>query len=410
MFSPEIWDVIESLPNELESEHFIIRFGDRNPQKGRGLGVNGVRDRVLILTYLQALENLHRTMRSPPWNWPEPLTDPGGKTRVFVCDEDPATSYDDERFPCIVLASRSDEPTTHAELLRAAAEAVHEATHVFTFTKRPHYETSSNPWIWFDEGLAVLMETLVAAGNPDYFRFLRNWIDVPETPLDESDEKYHSGIFVGYLHRRLGPDFVRDVWINSLIGEGPVEALEREAMHRNLTFLSADPGVRDIFASGYCVDPFFMSDHRSIGLAPDIFFRFGERAISQSFTLELNNVCEVKDDSLNHLSCRYYKFNLPAAATTATIEMTVDSVFEPQLKGEIAIVNSDKQRQGLVPLESATPFADGDNRRFRAVLSPIEKGIDLVLVISNCGRRTSTDNDDGEHDDDVFYSIRASAE
>jgi len=370
--------------------------------------------RVLILTYLQALENLYRTMTSPPWNWPAPATDPSGRIRVFVCDEDPTTFHDDERFPCIVLPSRSDEPTTNGELLRAAAEAVHEATHVLNFAKRPHYETSSNPWVWFDEGMAVLMETLVAAGNPDYFRFLRNWIDIPETPLDESEEKYQSGIFVGYLHRRLGVDFVKRVWMESDEGEGPIEALERTAKEQDLTFLSAAPHMKDIFASGYCVDPFFMCDHRSVHLAPDIFYRFGERAISQSFSLNVKSPCEVNEDSLDHLSCRYYKFRLIQPVKKVVIEMRV---FEPlaknKLKCQVVIVDADNQPVRIEPLDLASKsFLSGSNKyQFSATVPITDHGLDhLILVVTNCGKVTSTDNYEDEHDDDKFYSIKVRAQ
>lgn len=408
MFSPDIWAVISSLPNELQSEHFIIRFGERNPPRGRGLGVNGIRDRVLILTYLKALEGLYCTMRSAPWDWPEPITDKTGKIRVYVCDEDPTTGYDDNNFPCILLSSRHDEPTTHGELLRAAAEAVHEATHAFTFTHRPHYETSSKPWIWFDEGLAVLMETLVSAGNPDYFRFLRNWIDAPEISLDDPDEKYQSGIFLGYLHRRLGPDFIKEVWTKSDIGEGPIEALERMSLGRDLTFLSPDPNVKDIFGSGYCVDPFFMWDHRSISLAPDIFFRFGERAISHSFGLASGTIAGVKDGFLDHLSCRYYRFNLLPNVKKVKIDMLVDDPCDlTMLKAEVAIVDSDKQRESVVALQRAGK-SEGQTQGLLSVDIQVAGGVDhLVLVVSNCGKRfhgNGSQNNDGK-----AYTIRATA-
>jgi hypothetical protein len=410
MFSPEIWDIIEGLPNELQSKHFTIRYGDRNPRNGPGLGVHGVRDRVLILTYLQALENLYRTMTAPPWNWPEPITDDGKKIRVFVCDEDPTTYHDDEQYPCIVLPSRSDEPTTHAELLRAAAEAVHEGTHVFNFGKRPHYETSSNPWIWFDEGMAVLMETLVAAGNPDYFRFLRNWIDVPETPLDESEEKYQSGIFVGYLHRRLGADFVRRVWLDSDEGEGPIKALERLAEENGITFVSPEPSVKDIFASGYCVDPFFMWDHRSDHLAPDIFYRFGERAIAQSFSLNTKSACEVDQDSLNHLSCRYYKFRLVQPTKKVHVEMQVDDPANNKLKCQVVIVDAENQPLRIVTLDKAPRSLLANRYQLSATIQLTDDRNDhLMLVVTNCGTITSAENDEDEHDDDKYYSLKVRA-
>jgi hypothetical protein len=410
---PDLWKLIETLPIEDESQHFIIRYGYRNqPTTGRGMGADGVRDRVLILTYLHALENLYRTMRAAPWNHPAPNTGRRKRTRVFVCDSDPITSYDDDRVPCIVLSSRSDEPTTHAELGRAAAEAVHEATHLFNFEKRPHYETSSDPWVWFDEGIAVLMETLVVAGNPDYFRFLRDWIDAPDMPLDEPEEKYQTGMFINYLYRTLGPQFINKVWIQSLTGEGPLEALTRIAAGQNLTFLSANPKVRDIFASGYCMDPYFMWDHGSVSLAPDLFFRFGDRAIAETFTLDVNERCEVSD-YLNHLSCRYYRFNLKSGVTKLTVEMAVeDNCQTTPLKAEVAFVTPQMQRERVEPLLQAPGQSSDEGCQMSVVLSPLEeKKLDhLVLVISNCGTQTSVKYNGTNHADDKFYVIRARAE
>jgi len=409
MISPDVWDVISTLPNQIQSEHFIIHFGDRNPPRGRGLGVNGVRDRVLILTYLKALEGLYRAMTAPPWNWPLPLTDESKKTRVYVCDEDPATNYDENNIPCVLLPSRSDEPTSHGELLRAAAEAVHEATHVFTFTHRPHQETSSKPWIWFDEGLAVLMETMVSAGNPDYFRFLQNWIDMPECSLDDPDERYQAGIFLNYLHQRLGPEFIKQVWTQSDLGEGPIEALERFSALRNLTFLSANPTVQDLFGSGYCVDPFFMWDHRSVAMAPDIFFRFGERAISQSFFLASNTKSEVNEDMLDHLSCRYYRFNLASDVSSVKIDMLVEGPCEEtKLKAEVAIVDLERQRERIVALKRAQNSPDGTAGLLSENIT-VSNGIHhLVLVVSNCGKKA---RGDGEmHDDGKSFHISAVAQ
>src|SRR5436309_2260613 len=169
----------------MESEHFVVHFGLRNPRSGRGLGPGGVGDPVLVRTYLSALERLYRTLKSPPWNREEPVTDASGKTCVYVCDlaqigfTDPVTVLDRDGVPYIGLPCRSREPLTDAVFRRAAAEAVHEATHVFNAQQRPFDAFESQWWAWLDEAIATYMESRVLPGNQDYFRFLPDWIDHP---------------------------------------------------------------------------------------------------------------------------------------------------------------------------------------------------------------------------------------
>src|SRR2546423_15646754 len=132
VIQPHIQKLEELLPHVLESPHFVIHFGYRNPPIGRGLGGHGIRDRAVVLTYMDALESLYRAMTARPWRRDPPVTDEAGKTHVYIADSDPYT-FHRRRVPFILLSSRSNEPTTQAELNRAAAEAVHEATHLFNF-------------------------------------------------------------------------------------------------------------------------------------------------------------------------------------------------------------------------------------------------------------------------------------
>src|SRR5262249_25557587 len=137
----------------------------------------------------------------------------------------PFMTCDHKKVPYIVLTSRNSEPTVQAELNRAASEAVHEATHLFNFSKRPLYDKfNATRWEWFDEGLAVLMEMLVTENNPDHYRLLVDWIDSPEMPLDHPDGIYHVGMFMHYLGNLpgLGYEFVNDIWLNSRSDEEPL--------------------------------------------------------------------------------------------------------------------------------------------------------------------------------------------
>jgi len=407
----------QKLSELVKSQHFIIHYGLRNPPVGRGLASDGVRDRVLVLTYLHALESLYNTMTSHPWGREPPEVDDSGRTHVYVFGDNPITTFDnDSLLPEIFLPCRSKEPTTQSELLRAAAEAVHEGAHLFNFRKRPYYDLSTEPWVWFDEGIAVLMETLVVAGNPDYCRFLVDWIDTPETPLDDEEAKYQSGMFVRYLAKMLGPEIVNQVWNESMPNEGPIEAMQRlmALMPRPETFLSADPAVKDIFASGYCLDPYFIWDHESASLAPDIFFRFGERAVSETFVLSPGSTVRA-EDALDHLACRYYRFYLKEGVGSVRVELMPEGrVNTTKLKGEVVAVTTERTRLLAVALSQVAEDSEGKESGREVPLSatlslPSPEKIDhLVLVLSNCGVKSSTKffND---HDDDKGYFINVTA-
>src|SRR5215211_7040740 len=105
----DIRKIMAELPLTLESPHFIFHYGLRNPLNGVGFGVNGVRTKLVVVTYMESLEALYQVMTSGPWRRDAPLTGPGGKTHVYLLDDSPFTAYDKNRIPFIVLSSRSNE-------------------------------------------------------------------------------------------------------------------------------------------------------------------------------------------------------------------------------------------------------------------------------------------------------------
>lgn len=405
----EIKQIMAELPLTLESQHFVFHYGLRNPLRGVGMGINGVRTKLVVVTYLEALEGLYQTMLSSPWNREPPPTDSSKKTHVYILDSSPFTAYNRDYVPFIVLSSRSSEPTTQAELHRAAAEAVHEGTHLFNYTKRPMHDLNSPAWEWFDEGHAMLMEMLVAPGNPDYFRFLTNWIDMPEMPLDDPDAHYMSGMFVRYLSKRMGCEFVNNVWTGSEPNEVPLTTLER-LMPEGQKFLSANPDDKDLFASGYCIDPYFIWDHGHPGVAPDVFLRYGERAISESCLLNSSEKVDIGGD-LDHLACRYYRFFL--RSNVQSLEVVLDpeeSARNTPFKAEIVAITKERERKAHYLLRA--PANGGDpSHRLSVQLTDLDPDqLDhLVLVVSNCGTQSKKQSR-WAHDDNKEYTIRASTE
>jgi len=314
--------------------------------------------------------------------------------------------------PYIVLPSRCDEPTIQAELHKAAAEAVHEAAHVFNYTQRQFHELTSHAWKWFDEAFAVFMETHVISGNQDYFRYVMDWIDLPETPLDAEYAKYQAGMFVRYIAKigELGPAFVNQVWTQSEPDEKPFEALARFLRSKGLILSSADPDVTDIFGSGYCLEPYFLWHHRSPSLAPDVFARYGERAVSQSWEMYPGRD-ETTTGMLDHLACRYYRYYVRSGVTRLRVELQRQSVNPAPLKGEMVIIRKNLERSTTLPLRAS------DQAKLPAVptLSVELRDLDpdsidhIVLVVSNCGLRAMTDDEDEPHDDQQAFTLRATA-
>jgi hypothetical protein len=311
------------------------------------------------------------------------------------------------KVPYIVLTSRNNEPTTQAELHRATSEAVHEATHLFNYSQRPLWDKiPAKRWEWFDEGLAVLMEMLVAKDNPDHFRFLMDWIDSPEVSLDldHAAVKYQAGMFIHYVYvkEQLGLRFVNDVWLNSKPDEEPLRALER-LMPNGQKFFSSDAEVQDIFA-GYCIEPYYLWDHAS-----EVFLRYGERAVRESLRLPDRNDGEI-DDALDHLSCHYYRFYLDDGVDTVEVTMNVDSqCADTPLKAQVAVVTKDRQRIMLQPLRPTVNGSNGNN-----CLSCVLRGLNaaevdhIVLVVSNCGTNLSMNGSFGS-DDSRQYTVKGRA-
>lgn len=415
--------IIQSLPLTLTSEHFVIHYGLRNPMQGRGLGASGVEDRGILLTYIHALERLYQAMTSPPWNRPPPEAGREGKTHIYVFDiselipgdGSPFAAVTREGIPFVCLPARSFEPSAQSEMLRAAAEAVHETTHLFNAREQALRGAYAGLWYWFDEAIAVFMETHLIPGNHDHFRFLKNWIDIPETPLDDWGARYQAGMFIYYLEKRL-PRFANRVWQELCPGEGPIEAIARllpEATSERTTFLSHDPDCRDWFASGYCLDSYFLSDHTCAALAPELYIRFGGRAITESFVLRPGEQKVSGLNRLNHLACRYFRIYLRDAVTVLRIQIrAMDGKPVAPLKAELAAVNAELRRDALfAPLRPPHSDTTATARQLSTEVSQAEFGAmdHLVLVITNCGTRAAKVNDRIEHDDGRQFEISVSA-
>ncbi len=402
-YSSKLQAIVDKLRLTLESDHFIIRFGLRNPERGKGLGSGGVRDEALLRCYRDALERLYSVMTSPPLNYKPLKVASEGKTLVYVFEisdlfpgkDDPFMSVDMDGIPYICLPCRSCEPTTGAELQLAAVRAVHEATHVFNCTKRSLRDPNYGPWAWVDEAMAVFMETLVLPGNPDPLRFLMNWSDRPEVSLDSWAGRYGASMFLRHLVKRVDLGFISKWWNDSEETESPPEALVRLLQDEGQEFSSADLDVPDIFASGYCTDSYFPSGRSSDGFAQKVYERYGGRAISESFVLGPGDH-EETTGNLDHLACRYYRFYVREDVGALQVRLETESQGDVgPLNAEIATVTTEMRRGIVKPLRPATADGPAGSVQLSAELAELDRNeVDhLILVVSNCGQ---TSADDGQ--------------
>jgi Family of unknown function (DUF6055) len=382
-------------PGRSNRSHFEIHYKSRNPRQGRGRGPDGVRGLELIEVYRQGLEMLEGTLTSPPWSRPAPEW----TTEVRVLDlathypwsgGAPFTTENEQGRPIIILPSRTSEPTREAEKQWALATAVHEATHVFNCWIRPSSSLYSAKWEWFDEALAMFMEKMLIPNYHDHFRYLGNWIERPELSLDAPETSYQAVQFVAYLAKRLGTRFINRVWMEAEERESPFEAMAR-LLPKEQQLVSAAPGVRDLFASGYCLDSWFLNDPASPAYNQDLYERFGERAVTESFVLRPSQHVKTSGkyeerDALNRLACRYYRFYLEEEATQLHVTLHIlDESEKPSLKAELAEVTKEGCQGTIVPLTPSSNLSSGRSI-FSASVTPSDSNrFDcFLLVVTNC--------------------------
>jgi hypothetical protein len=149
------------------------------------------------------------------------------------------------------------------------------------------------------------MEMEIYHGVREWLGFALNWVDRPEVPLDAEGAEYQAGLFVRYVVQRTGDRaFPTRLWTppaeGSILGSGkpfpedlPLQALQRVFAARGEVFCSADPSETDVFASGYCMDAYFLSDRSSRCFLPEVHERYGNRAVTQIADLRPGDLLEI---------------------------------------------------------------------------------------------------------------------
>ncbi|MDX2042767.1 MAG: DUF6055 domain-containing protein [Acidobacteriota bacterium] len=402
----------EALPNLCwETKNFLIRYGLRNPQSGKGLGMHGLLSLKVVKMYANALETAYRKIHRH-WGREHPICDGTGKIAVSILGgiSDPVMFAQDWEFPSIVLPSFNNEATIKSSWQRIKAEIAHEVCHVFNFTEHPLTDFFSARWAWFDEGLAVYSEGQVFKNNLDYRRFLPNWVVFPEISLDSSVAEYQASQIVRYLAARFGEQFVNEVWTKSTREETPVEAMNR-LLQDGLKFVSKENGQADVF-SDYCRDAYFLRDPKSLLYAPEVFDRFGERASTENFELQPGSPSAEAESNLDHLACRYFRYSVTPGVKSLTLRLEASKEGNSPLKAEVAVMARDgknalAKRLVPIPLSSAN-----DKMRLTGKIDlPRNVEIDhVVVIVTNCGLKRATDNVYESSDDEQEFRLQVVAE
>ncbi len=368
-----------ALPNSRSVGHaFKILFAERNPACGRGLSDHGVHDLSVIDEYSDFLQTAYDALTGAALRWP-PLTGLPVMVRVYALDG--AYGFADLGPPSsMVLHSGGAEPRTADARARRAATAVHELTHLMQFSRG-----ATLTWRWLNEASATALETHVHPANRDAFQYLEPWICAPHRSLDVG-EGYYSFPFVSYLMKIYDPTVVAAAYLRAGAGAGvqAIDALAAEVASRQLrggsSVAFASASNPDVFGSRYCRDAYFLSGDRGF-LGGEIRARFGYRAVSESF-------CKypvrhaAKDDPVDHLGCRYYRFRPTERRTRLQVTVALETAPARQfLRVEMYAV-----RQSLRRGRAAAVTRDQNDDS--VVLSLDEFHNDrmdhAVLIISNC--------------------------
>jgi len=363
-----------------ESEHYVVRYCLRDPYIGKGNGPRGVANHLLTVCYIENLERLYAALSGPLVGW---IRKPALKTQVHLLDLDdlpdrsPLAALDSHGVPFIVLPCRSLEPSPQMAQQRAAVEAIHEGTHTFSFTSRNFQPPSAaehlvaDQWYWFNEATSVFMEGFLMPTNPESIRFVRNWSDSPHIPLDRPSAVYESGMFARYLARRFDPGLIAEMWNRSAPLETPFDILDSLVASREPHLKSPDPKNRCPIFREYCVDSYFVWDHRSVGFAADVYARFGNRALAESVRPEPGKPVQLAAE-VDHLACHYYRVWLACGVQSIQIELSTHS---PEVNADAAVIKRDTGRDPVQPVAPAT------------VLAPLNLDtVDhIIIVVSNTG-------------------------
>ncbi len=132
------------------------------------------------------------------------------------------------------------------------------------------------------------------------------------------------------------------------------------------------------------MDSYFLLDPLGGGFAPEIYYRFGRRAVTESFKMGGDRVQSEKY-LVGSLSCRYFRFFLNKKHTKLVAKLVSKQRYSG-LRAELAVMTKEKRKEDVAPLLPVPNEAGEDGILLTANLEDIDaESIEhIVLVVSNC--------------------------
>ena len=451
-------DLLWCLPEIGISEHFVFHGIWRNPKPSQQASgsfnhvVHGIRDTTVLSLYQDTLEDAYQKFVKAGRNKPtfEYGMRFGKRIPVFLIAADRGSEECSSPFahgvvipelgkwaPYIVLPVRGFETTMEAEREAFAATAVHELSHVFNMQILPHRRAATEripfeirTWIWFDEGIATSDESWVLSGNKDWLPFSIGWLDYPERSLNDDAAWYQAALFVRYLNRRMEDagilNFSNEIWKQSARVWKSVDdhskgissptqtltalsAVQMCLEDHEIEFSSNKMDVDDFFASGFCMDSYFLWDSSSKRSEQEVNARFcGGRAVAECLCVTVDEITESRLWTLPHLACRYFRIYPSHLPVRIRVSVELGGVRACDLKAEMAFVaHGTLARVGKV-IRFREEFIDRGHALI-ADQEPIISDVEfdhIIVVVTNCATNTAT-----AHSAEVGgFTVRVSAE
>lgn len=217
------------VPNSLESENFIIRWGS-------GVAAGDAQDMLDAFEHSWAVEVVQMDHPQPPGTDTHKFNVYVGSTGGGTPDHYGAAGYfntDSAGWPMIVL-----NPSTVEDTEYGVTTVAHELYHAVQYATGTYQYEDEGAWFW--EATASWVEVEVYPDNPGYVAFLfgyallphleLNFFDYPDTGALQEYHQYGAFIFPRYLAEFVGDwRIVRNAWVEpQAVGNDPMAAIEAE--------------------------------------------------------------------------------------------------------------------------------------------------------------------------------------
>ncbi|MCK4789072.1 MAG: VWA domain-containing protein [Desulfobacteraceae bacterium] len=264
--------------------------------------------------------------------------------------------------------------------------AAHEFHHAIQNNYNDHCAAGSDLG-WYMEATSTWMEDQVYDAVNDNLMYVDNFLDAPETSLNDSTDKgYGDWIFNEFLENKFGSDTVRLIWekIESMPTDKAIDAISSVLVDKGSKLKDA---FTEFCGKNYAQEGFYKDALRwkcSTGDDIKIENKTTPHTLDYS-TSDSHILTEQTTGKVNHLASRYYKF-VPGPTLESPVQLTI-KVNGPDGKDVSAIVIAKKKDGTFVEY----PFTLGalDKNGEVGISGFCTKEItEVVLVLVNYSKST----------------------